>query len=101
MPVSEDGFPYGSIDVNELDSIQPKSDEAKAAVDALKAERDQGRAAVAADEKRLSEGNRDPFAKDASQDDRDQQGKGTVDQSNEKTDDRPAAKKSASSPEKG
>ena len=28
--VSEDGIPYGSIDVSQLDEIDPKTDEAKA-----------------------------------------------------------------------
>ena len=47
--VSEDGIPYGSIDVSQLDEIDPKTDEAKAQVEALKAERDAGQEQAAAD----------------------------------------------------
>jgi sRNA-binding protein len=38
MEVSEDGTVTGSIDVSKLDEIEPKTDEAKAQIDALKAE---------------------------------------------------------------
>ena len=37
MPVSEDGVPYGSFSSEELDSAKPKTDEAKAQHEALKA----------------------------------------------------------------
>ena len=47
--VSEDGIPYGSIDVSQLDEVDPKTDEAKAAVEALKAERDAGQEQAAKD----------------------------------------------------
>ena len=38
MHVSEDGTVVGSIDVSKLDEIEPKTDEAKAQLEALKAE---------------------------------------------------------------
>jgi sRNA-binding protein len=38
MDVSEDGTVTGSIDVNQLNEIDPKTDEAKAQIDALKAD---------------------------------------------------------------
>ena len=47
--VSEDGTVTGSIDVSQLDEIDPKSDEAKAQLDALKAERDAGQEQANAD----------------------------------------------------
>ena len=42
MDVNEEGFVTGSVDVSKLDEIDPKSDEAKAQVEALKAQRDAG-----------------------------------------------------------
>jgi sRNA-binding protein len=38
MDVSEDGTVTGSIDVNQLNEIDPKTDEAKAQIEALKAD---------------------------------------------------------------
>jgi hypothetical protein len=84
--VSEDGIPYGSIDVNDLDSVEPKTDEAKAIVERLKAERDAGAEQVAKDEERLAEGDKAPAA-EPKQDDRDQQG---VPASEQKSDEKPA-----------
>jgi hypothetical protein len=55
MFVSEDGYVTGSIQVDKLDEIEPKSDEAKARLEQLKAERDAGREQVARDEERLAE----------------------------------------------
>ena len=55
MYVSEDGVPYGSIDVSKLDEIKPKTDEAKAQLEALKAERDAGQKLAAADAERVAE----------------------------------------------
>jgi hypothetical protein len=81
MPVSEDGVPYGSIDVNEVDSVEPKTDEAKAALEAFKARRDEGQEQADADAERLAEA-----AKAQSE-------AGTEPAKDEK----PAAKKSASS----
>lgn len=42
MEISEDGTVTGSIDVSKLDEIKPKTDEAKAQLDALKAEAQAG-----------------------------------------------------------
>jgi len=47
--VSEDGTVTGSIDANQLDEIDPKTDEAKAQLEALKAERDAGQKQAAED----------------------------------------------------
>jgi hypothetical protein len=55
MFVSEDGVPYGSIDVSKLDEIKAKTDEAKAQLAALKAERDAGQKLAAADAERVAE----------------------------------------------
>jgi hypothetical protein len=55
MFVSEDGYITGSVDVSKLDEHKPKSDEAKAQLKALKAERDAGQKQVAADEERVAE----------------------------------------------
>jgi len=55
MFVSEDGTVTGSIDVSKLDEIEPKSDEAKAQLEALKAERDAGQKLAAADAERVAE----------------------------------------------
>jgi hypothetical protein len=44
---SEEGYLTGSIDVSKLDSHKPKSDEAKAQLEALKAENQAGRDALA------------------------------------------------------
>jgi hypothetical protein len=55
MFVSEDGTVTGSIDVSKLDEIEPKSDEAKAQLAALKAERDAGQAQAAADAERVAQ----------------------------------------------
>jgi predicted DNA-binding transcriptional regulator YafY len=54
MFVSEDGTVTGSIDVSKLDEIEPKSDEAKAQLAALKAERDAGQKLAAADAERVA-----------------------------------------------
>ena len=55
--VSEDGTVVGSIDVNQLDEIDPKTDEARAQLETLKAERDAGQeqAVVDADAKAAQE----------------------------------------------
>jgi outer membrane murein-binding lipoprotein Lpp len=58
MFVSEDGYVTGSIDVSKLDEIEPKSDEAKAQLEALKAERDAGQEQAARDAERLAEQSR-------------------------------------------
>lgn len=55
MFVSDDGTVTGSIDVSKLDEIEPKTDEARAQLDALKAERDAGQAQAAADAERVAE----------------------------------------------
>jgi hypothetical protein len=47
MEVSEDGTVTGSIDMSKLDQIKPKTDEAKAQIDALKAEAQAGQEPVA------------------------------------------------------
>ena len=52
---SEDGTVTGSIDVNQLDQIEPKTDEAKAQIAALKAEVAQGQEQTQADAARLAE----------------------------------------------
>lgn len=53
--VSEDGTVTGSIDANQLDDIDPKTDEAKAQIEALKAERDAGQKQAADDAEKLAE----------------------------------------------
>ena len=55
MLVSEDGVPYGSIDVSKLDELEPKTPEARAQVDRLKADVNAGREQLARDEERLAE----------------------------------------------
>jgi sRNA-binding protein len=50
MEVSEDGTVTGSIDVSKLDEIEPKTDEAKAQLDALKAEVQAGQEPAAEDD---------------------------------------------------
>ena len=54
MFISEDGTVTGSIDVSKLDELEPKSDEAKAQIEALKAERDAGQKLAAADADRVA-----------------------------------------------
>ena len=49
MIESEDGTVTGSIDVSRLDEIDPKTDEAKAQIDALKAEAQAGQEQAAKD----------------------------------------------------
>jgi hypothetical protein len=55
MFVSEDGVPYGSIDVSKLDEIDPKTDEAKAQLDALKTQAQAGQELADADADRVAE----------------------------------------------
>src|SRR5215216_3829222 len=80
--VSEDGTVTGSVDVNQLDEIEPKTDEARAQIDALKAEVAQGQEQTQADAERLNEQQveANPLAEDASKDDRDVQGVQVSDQ---------------------
>jgi hypothetical protein len=47
MNVNDEGYVTGSVDVSKLDEIEPKSDEAKAQLAALKADRDASVKAVA------------------------------------------------------
>ena len=54
MFVSEDGYVTGSIDVSRLDEIEPKTDEARAQLEQLKAERDAGQRQADADAERLA-----------------------------------------------
>jgi hypothetical protein len=49
MDVSEDGTVTGSIDVNQLNEIDPKTDEAKAQIEALKADAAAAQEQAAAD----------------------------------------------------
>jgi hypothetical protein len=49
MFVSEDGYPTGSIDMSKLDEIDPKTDEAKAQIAALKAAAQAGQEQAAQD----------------------------------------------------
>src|SRR5215218_9717957 len=74
--VSEDGTVTGSVDVNQLDEIEPKTDEAKAQIDALKAEVAQGQEQTQADAARLAEqaAAQSPTVEDVPKDDRDAQG---------------------------
>jgi predicted TIM-barrel fold metal-dependent hydrolase len=58
MFVSEDGYVTGSIDVSKLDEIEPKSDEARAQLDALKRDAQQGQEQAARDAERLAEQSR-------------------------------------------
>jgi hypothetical protein len=55
MIESEDGTVTGSIDVSKLDSIEPKTDEARAQLDALKAEAQAGQEQAQADADKLAE----------------------------------------------
>jgi len=55
MFVSKDGTVTGSIDVSKLDEIKPKTDEARAQIDALKAEVKSGQEQSARDAQRLAE----------------------------------------------
>lgn len=97
--VSEDGVPYGSLDVNDLDNIEPKSDEAKAVVDALKADIQQGQDQANSDAEKLAEQSRvnNPTAGEPAPDSRDAQGKPTAQPQQSEQDKQAAAKKSASS----
>src|SRR5215217_2777772 len=78
--VSEDGTVTGSIDVSQLDEIEPKSDEAKAQLDALKAERDAGQeqaakdAEVKAEQERAQQAQSQDSSADVPNDTRDAQG---------------------------
>jgi uncharacterized membrane protein YukC len=90
MPVSEDGVPYGSIDVNELDSVEPKTDEAKAALEQLKAQRDAGNQEAdkaAEDSLKAAEAQEKPVP----------EGKGTTRESSPVGDPNPPAKKATES----
>jgi hypothetical protein len=51
---SEDGYLTGSIDVSKLDEVEPKSDEARAQLVALKAEAKASAEQAAADAERLA-----------------------------------------------
>jgi sRNA-binding protein len=55
MFVSKDGTVTGSVDVSQLDQIEPKTDEAKAQLDALKAEAQAGQEQAARDAERMAE----------------------------------------------
>jgi sRNA-binding protein len=55
MFVSEDGTVTGSIDASKLDEVEAKTDEAKAQLAALKAERDAGQKLADADADRVAE----------------------------------------------
>jgi hypothetical protein len=55
MLVSEDGTVTGSIDVSKLDEIEPKTDEARAQIDALKAEVQAGLAEEPAEPEKAEE----------------------------------------------
>jgi restriction endonuclease S subunit len=55
MIESEDGTVTGSIDVSRLDEIDPKTDEAKAQIEALKAENQAAQEQAAADAEKLAE----------------------------------------------
>jgi len=55
MLVSEDGTVTGSIDATKLHEVEPKTPEAQAQLDQLKADLDVGREQVARDEARLLE----------------------------------------------
>lgn len=46
MFVNEEGYITGSVDVSKLDSVKPKSDEAKAQLEALKRENQEGQKAT-------------------------------------------------------
>jgi multidrug resistance efflux pump len=54
MFVSEDGYVTGSVDVSKLDEIEPKSDEAKARLEQLKAEAKASQEGADADAERLA-----------------------------------------------
>lgn len=77
MIVSEDGTVTGSIDVSKLDSVKPKTDEAKAQLAALKADLQAGREQAEADAQRFNEAAAaaNPLIEEASPDNRDAQGK--------------------------
>jgi hypothetical protein len=55
MIVSEDGSVTGSIDVSKLDEVEPKSDEARAQIEQLKAEAKASQEQAVADAERLAQ----------------------------------------------
>ena len=76
MIENEDGGVTGSIDNARLNELDPKTDEAKAQIDALKAAAAEGQEQTQADSERLNEGQvaANPTVEDVPKDDRDAQG---------------------------
>jgi hypothetical protein len=70
---TEEGYLTGSIDVSKLDTVKPKSDEAKAQLEALKRENQAGRDALARQAEAVAVAN--PDQDEPAPDNRDVQGK--------------------------
>src|SRR5215207_2024053 len=87
MIESEDGTVTGSIDVSRLGEVEPKTDEARAQLDALKGEAQAGQDQANADAQKLAEqfAAQNPQA-DVPPDDRDAQGVPVDDGSNDQSD---------------